>query len=324
MSNKGKKLGTSWNQDQLIAAMDVVLKDGMSIRGAVVKYGIPRTTLRHHLASGSPTKIKAKNYTFVQEYSDLLISMPVTPKVMKRTIFTFCEVNQLGHLFNKTAGLPGRNCNDRIECALETALYLQYEQKGNSSLPSQTKKGAKRVHNIASEHDENITIVACGNALENVISPVILLKGDRMKPDWKENLPPGRHALLFDEAQSHLDANIVTAVEAHGVTLFCLPSNTTNELQPLDKSVFKQFESYWGDEVMWFWARKSSGKVVHKCEKILPQDGTGLSGFEATSVYPYNPNRIPDEAYAPSDLKQQTRIEVQSDRASADKSLRTP
>ncbi|KAJ8874308.1 hypothetical protein PR048_025154 [Dryococelus australis] len=48
------------NQDQLIAAMDGVLKDSMFIRGAVEKYGIPRTTLRHHLGSGSRTKIKGR------------------------------------------------------------------------------------------------------------------------------------------------------------------------------------------------------------------------------------------------------------------------
>ncbi|KAJ8874309.1 hypothetical protein PR048_025155 [Dryococelus australis] len=36
------------------------------------------------------------------------LSMSVTPNVMKRKIFTFCEVNQLEHLFNKTAGLSGK------------------------------------------------------------------------------------------------------------------------------------------------------------------------------------------------------------------------
>lgn len=32
-----------------------------------------------------------------------------------------------------------------------------------------------------------------------------------------------------------------------------LPSNTTNELQPLDKSVFIPFEVYWDEEVMNYW-----------------------------------------------------------------------
>ena len=53
------------------------------------------------------------------------------------------------------------------------------------------KKGSKRVHYIAKEHGESVTIVACGNAIGAVIPPMILFSGKRMKPEWKDNLPPG-------------------------------------------------------------------------------------------------------------------------------------
>ncbi|KAK9681396.1 hypothetical protein QE152_g38342 [Popillia japonica] len=39
------------------------------------------------------------------------------------------------------------------------------------------RKGSKPVHNIASEHGQNVTVLSCGNALRQVIPPVILFKG---------------------------------------------------------------------------------------------------------------------------------------------------
>ncbi|KAJ8930344.1 hypothetical protein NQ314_016894 [Rhamnusium bicolor] len=53
------------------------------------------------------------------------------------------------------------------------------------------RKGAKRVHLVAPEHGENVTIVSCGNAGGNSLPPTILFKGKRLKPEWTDTLPPG-------------------------------------------------------------------------------------------------------------------------------------
>src|SRR5699024_11114288 len=112
------------------------------------------------------------------------------------------------------------------------------------------------------------------------IPPRILFKRKRLKPEWIDHLPPGSTAtmtqkgsmtnesfifwldhfdkfknagatlLIFDGAKSHLDISIVEAAENHGITLFCLPSNTTPELQPMDKAVFKSYETFWDQEVL--------------------------------------------------------------------------
>ena len=47
---------------------------------------------------------------------------------------------------------------------------------------------------------------------------------------------------VFDGAFYHLHPQIVDAATAYNILLFCLPSNTTHELQRLDKSVFRSFE----------------------------------------------------------------------------------
>ncbi|KAJ8896305.1 hypothetical protein PR048_001649 [Dryococelus australis] len=129
------------------------------------------------------------------------------------------------------------------------------------------RKGVKRPRSM------QVIVLTCGNVMGQFVSPVILFTGKLLKPEWEEKLPPGsnvvmtpkgsmtcetfsqwidhfakykasgdRTLLIFDGASSHLDANIVSAADRHNLTLFCLHSNTTHELQPLDKSMFKFFE----------------------------------------------------------------------------------
>jgi hypothetical protein len=133
--------------------------------------------------------------------------------------------------------------------------------------------GAKWVPFVAPKHAESATIVACGNATGRVIPPMVLFRGKRNQPEFSDDMPPGtvvvtdkvlmtceklikwfdyfasfktpgKALLIFDGAKSHLDANIVHAGEKYDVTLFCLSSNCSHELQPLDKAVFGPFEKY--------------------------------------------------------------------------------
>lgn len=202
------------------------------------------------------------------------------------------------------------------------------------------KKGSKRVHFIAEEHAQNVTVVACGNALGQAIPPMILMKGIRQKPEWCVNLPPGsviemttkgsmttqtfvkwidhfsnfkppgKVLLIFDGASSHLDYTIVEAAEKSDIVLFCLPSNTTHELQPMDKAVFAAFESYWDDEVLLYWTNKpnhtinktSFGLIFSKVWPKAASPNNIMAGFRATGIYPYDPNIIPDTAFAPSEI----------------------
>lgn len=54
------------------------------------------------------------------------------------------------------------------------------------------KKGAKSDHLQSSEHAESVTIAGCLNALGTAIPPVVIFnKGQRLKPELYEHLPPG-------------------------------------------------------------------------------------------------------------------------------------
>ncbi|KAK9744430.1 DDE superfamily endonuclease [Popillia japonica] len=134
------------------------------------------------------------------------VGMPLTQKVLRRSVFTFVEENGLNHPFSiqnshngstKAFGLTeyfGKlkqiltdlnimNQPQRIYKGIRLTLHHQQHVL--------SRKGAKRVHLIAPEHAESATVVACGNALGQRIPPMVLFKGKRQKPEWIDSMPPG-------------------------------------------------------------------------------------------------------------------------------------
>ncbi len=69
----------------------------------------------------------------------------------------------------------------------------------------------------------------------------------------------GKCLLVLDGAKCHIDLNIVNKAEELEIELLCLPSNTTHELQPLDKAVFRPFEINWDTQVELFWGTLNEG-----------------------------------------------------------------
>lgn len=53
------------------------------------------------------------------------------------------------------------------------------------------RKGEKRLHLVAPEHAENVTVVGCVSACGSAIPPMIIFKGKRIKPEFDHNLPAG-------------------------------------------------------------------------------------------------------------------------------------
>lgn len=203
-------------------------------------------------------------------------------------------------------------------------------------------KGTKIMQFIAQEHAENLTIAMCVNATGNSVPPMVIFKGKRLRSEFCDNLPvgsvvriapkgcmaselfidfikhmgqyksPGKCLLIFDGASSHLDDRIVDAADDDDIVLYCLPSNTTHELQPLDKSVNRSYEHYWDEEVLLYAYQHPNQKLTKmrfnkKFTKVWSRCMTQkniVNGFRTTGLYPYNPNAIPEEAYAPSILTQ--------------------
>lgn len=383
-----------WTADQLTSAM-LAVQGGSSQRDAAERFGIPRRTLRNHLQSGKAHKKLGRPSTLTdeqeREFSNRIIrlceiGLPLTPSLVRRQAYKFCENNNIRHPFNVAKQVAGKDwlarflkrnpnlskrkaqhmnparaqklnkfiVNDYFEKIREVFEELNIhgnpqnlfnmDEKGcrltvHHQQQVIAQRGAKRVHLVAPEHAENVTIAGCCNALGNAIPPMIIFKGKRLKPEWADGLPRGslvrmspkgsmttalfidflRHLsrykgtdghilLVFDGASSHLDYSIVDEADRLGIRLFCLPSNTTHELQPLDKAVYRSFEYHWDQELLRFWDRHPERRLNKaRFSTIFSKVWTNcmtpkniLSGFTATGMFPLDPSAIPETAYAPS------------------------
>jgi hypothetical protein len=181
-------------------------------------------------------------------------------------------------------------------------------------------------------------IMSYGSAVGSAITPLIQFKGQRMKGEWLGALTPGSIAqltrrgsmtteafvnwlkhlihykgahpclLVFDQVTSHLDHSKVEAADHHDITLLCLPSQTTHELQPVFKSVFGPFEHYWDKQVLLFYSHSTVctltnqrfGKIFTEVWDKAVTPANSKLGFRATGICPFNPSIFPDEAFAPS------------------------
>lgn len=329
-----KQKRAQWTEEELIAAMNAI-RDGMPPFRASKIFKIPRRTLRNHLKSGSLKKKLGRNpILFEVQERGLVgqigrlcdIGMPLTPRILRKSVYSFVKENKIRHSFSihkEIAGKKWLKCfysrhpeiakrraqklnparaqkinheivDDYFEKLKTIMLDKKFHGKPNRIYNMDEKgcqltlhhqqtvlshKGARRVHLVAPEHGENVSVVACANALGQTIPPLIIFKGVRVKPEWYITLPeeskilmtkkgsmttdafiqwldhfakfksPGPVLLIFDGASSHLDIRIVETAEQHEITLFCLPSNTTHVSQPLNKAVFRSFEAYWDEQV---------------------------------------------------------------------------
>lgn len=217
---------------------------------------------------------------------------------------------------------------------------FQINNEGGAVIAS---KGAKSVHVLTSnERGENVSMIACCSAEGNFLPPVLIFKGVREKKEFGDGLPPGskvfmnqkssyinselffrwlkehfvpkkppgRTVLILDGHTSHKNSlQMLDYAEENEITLVCLPSHTTQALQPLDRAFFKPLKHYYRKEAR-LWStnhpgrkitRLQAGELIGKAWGKSASVQTGLSGFKATGIFPLNPEAIPDHFYSISD-----------------------
>ncbi|KAJ4429690.1 hypothetical protein ANN_21891 [Periplaneta americana] len=103
-------------EDVMVRAVAAV-KNGMPFNTAAIRYGIARNTLRCHVNAGPEKKYIGRpallSFAQKRELCNRLfrladVGMPLTSKLVKRTVFTFCEINGMKNNLNKNLGLAGR------------------------------------------------------------------------------------------------------------------------------------------------------------------------------------------------------------------------
>ncbi|KAK9702337.1 hypothetical protein QE152_g30011 [Popillia japonica] len=184
---------------------------------------------------------------------------------------------------------------------------------------------------VAPEHAESVTVVGCINAVGNSIPPMVIFKGKRLKEEFKGNLPPG--SLVTMSPKGYMTTELFVVFIGHlakyrtadstllifdGVkTILTTAFNTTHELQPLDKAVYRSFEFHWDQEVLRYWhlhpdrrLTKTTFNVIFS--KVWPKCTTPeniISGFRFTGIFPFDPTAIPEVAFAPSLLTERPHLD---------------
>jgi len=125
------------------------------------------------------------------------------------------------------------------------------------------------------------------------------------------NIGPERpQVLILDGHDSHNFVELIELALTNRIEIVELPAHTSNWLQPCDRTVFKPLKDKY-NEVCQELTNEYPGVVVSKANfcgllskawnKALSFDNI-TSGFKACGIYPFNPDQIPPQAYAPSSL----------------------
>ncbi|CAB3262208.1 unnamed protein product [Arctia plantaginis] len=98
---------------------------------------------------------------------------------------------------------------------------------------------------------------------------------------------------------------------------FCgLPSHSTQALQPLDRSFFKPFKTFYAAETRnWMLTNKEkknnrliAGRLIGNSWIRATTPSNAISGFRSCGIYPYNPAAIPESFFAISDLSSSNQL----------------
>lgn len=116
--------------------------------------------------------------------------------------------------------------------------------------------------------------------------------------------------LILDNHISHCSLQAVTFCRDHSITLLSLPPHASHKMQPLDKGFFAPLKSAFSLECD-KWMVTNPGRVVtikqmaalfHSAYSKVATTRIAEKSFEATGLFPYNPDVFEDADFAPSEV----------------------
>lgn len=196
----------------------------------------------------------------------------------------------------------------------------------------------KKAPNVAAvtsgEKGETVTVISSCNAEGAFIPHTCILKIKNMKKEYEDGAKiymsekstyinttlflkwlqsefvPRKHqrpvVLILDGHASHCSSvEVLEYAEANEVILLCLPSHTTQFLQPLDCAFFKALKSYYYAAYNLFLRtnptrainRFQFGKLLAEAWEKAATVKNAVSAFRSTGIAPFNPNAILEYAF---------------------------
>lgn len=102
--------------------------------------------------------------------------------------------------------------------------------------------------------------------------------------------------LLLDNHGSHLSIEGLTLAKENGIIMLSFPPHCSHKLQPLDRSVFKSFKSFY-DKSATIWTREHPGipmtimdiaRIVGTAVPSALTSSNIMSGFRVAGIAPFN------------------------------------
>jgi len=206
------------------------------------------------------------------------------------------------------------------------------------------EKGKKQVgRSTSGERGTTVTMVFAVNAIGNSLPPMLIFPRVNFKQHFVNNGPSGcigashpsgwvtassflmfvqhfhKHVkcspsspvlLILDNHISHLSITVVDFCKENGIVLLSFPPHTTNNLQPLDVSVYGPFKTFYNNSASG-WMDTHPGIPISiydiplLVKESLPLSATPkniTSGFTKTGIWPFNRNVFTDEDYMCSEV----------------------
>lgn len=205
-------------------------------------------------------------------------------------------------------------------------------------------KGVKQVGSATSgERGINVTLIACVSAIGNSVPPLYIFPRVNYKDFMIKGAPPGaigsahpsgwsnktifmqylhhfvKHVncslnnkvlLILDNHESHITIEAINFAKENGIVMLTLPPHTSHKLQPLDRSVFGPYKTYYNTACA-DWMRCHPGKPIsiYDVAEIsgiaYPLAFTPIniqSGFRVSGIWPFNENIFQEHEFMGSSV----------------------
>ncbi|GAB1603164.1 uncharacterized protein LOC115218308 [Argonauta hians] len=299
---------------------------------------------------------------FYKRHPVFSLRPPEPPSLTRLTSFNKHNVglfyNNLKDVIDKFKFTPDRifNCDETVVTA------VQQPQK------KIVEKGAKRFGAVVSQEKGSL-VTLCGtiNAMGGFLPPFCVFPRVITQPLWEEVLPKGSKVeghskasgemtednflsylkhfqqyarptkefpvlLLLDNHASHVSLAGINFCRDNNIVLLSFPPHCSHELQPLDKTVYGPFNTYFNQAAdMWMRNPLNNEKVmtIHILPVFITQafikafNPTNIrAGFESTGIQPLNRDRILEDCYIPSYVSDQPVKVIESSSPTSDQSVK--
>ena len=274
-----------------------------------------------------------------RHHSDLAVRLPEPTSIQRMTNFNQHNVNMF---FN--------NLEDTFSRGFGPESIWNVDETGVTTVQQPRKvvaeRGTKQVGSAVSQERGTLVTVCCGiNALGNHIPPYFVFPRVNVQQHWHLTAPPGsaitghssatgwmtsenfvdfmkhfvKHAkpteeqpilLLLDNHLSHVNLDVINYAKDNHITLLSFPPHCSHHLQPLDKTVYGPFKSFYNAVCdRWMREPQNAGKSmsIHVIPSLVsyafPKAFTTsniTAGFKATGIWPFDRHIFAEETFLPS------------------------